>query len=162
PQICRRYRCLWLAGALEEGDRPDRLGAVLDLASRGGLPELVVHEREPGALDASPRLCEIAETYRASMPVRVLSAAHALDAVPPAPPGRRGAARRWRSGRDLARRRARRDAARLLARAPRAARDARLALAPPHPASPWTTQRRSISSRGVSAMPSRRQASRAS
>jgi hypothetical protein len=79
PQICRRYRCLWLAGALEEGDRPDRLGAVLDLASRGGLPELVVHEREPGAFDASPRLREIAETYRASMPVRVLSGANVLD-----------------------------------------------------------------------------------
>ena len=83
PAICRRYRCLWLGGALEEGDRPDRLGAVLDLASRGGLPELVVHEREPGAFDASPRLREIAEAYRASMPVRVLGGADVLDADRP-------------------------------------------------------------------------------
>jgi hypothetical protein len=79
PGICRRYRCLWLSGALDAGDRPDRLGAVLDLASRGGLPELVVHEREPGAFDASPRLREIAERYRASMPVRVLASADVLD-----------------------------------------------------------------------------------
>ena len=79
PEICRRYRCLWLGGALEEGDRPDRLGAVLDLASRGGLPELVVHEAAPGRFDASPRLREIAERYRASMPVRVLSNQGVLD-----------------------------------------------------------------------------------
>jgi hypothetical protein len=79
PAICRRYRCLWLSGALEDADRPDRLGAVLDLASRGGLPELVVHEREPGAFDASPRLREIAERYRASMPVRVLGSEGVLD-----------------------------------------------------------------------------------
>jgi len=83
PAICRRYRCLWLAGALEEGDRPDRLGAVLDLASRGGLPELVVHEREPGSFDASVRLREIAEAYRVSMPVRVLGSADVLDADRP-------------------------------------------------------------------------------
>ena len=79
PEICRRYRCLWLAGALEEGDRPDRLGAVLDLASRGGFPELVVHEAAPGVFDASPRLREVAERYRASMPVRVLSSQGVLD-----------------------------------------------------------------------------------
>ena len=50
PAICQSYRCLWLRGGLELADRPDRLGAVLDLGSRGGFPELVVHEAEPGAL----------------------------------------------------------------------------------------------------------------
>ncbi len=79
PAICRSYRCLWLRGSLDEEDRPDRLGAVLDLASRGGLPELVVHEAEPGAFDRSPRLREIAERYRPSMPVRILDAASVLD-----------------------------------------------------------------------------------
>jgi hypothetical protein len=79
PAICRGYRCLWLTGALEDGDRPDRLGAVLDLASRGGLPELVVHEAAPGAFDASPRLREVAERYRTSMPVRILSSQGVLD-----------------------------------------------------------------------------------
>ena len=83
PAICRRYRCLWLSGALEEGDRPDRVGGVLDLASRGGLVELVVHEREPGACDASPRLREIVERYRASMPVRVVASEGVLDPARP-------------------------------------------------------------------------------
>jgi hypothetical protein len=79
PSICRRYRCLWLQGGLEEGDRPDRLGAVLDLASRGGFPELVVHEAEPGVFDRSLRLRAIAERYRASMPVRILDSECVLD-----------------------------------------------------------------------------------
>ena len=79
PGICRRYRCLWLQGALEEDDRPDRLGAVLDLASRGGLPELVVHEAEPGAFERSARLREIAERHRVAMPVRILDSGGVLD-----------------------------------------------------------------------------------
>jgi hypothetical protein len=79
PAICRAYRCLWLQGALDEGDRPDRLGAVIDLASRGGFPELVVHEAEPGAFDRSPRLREIAERYRAAMPVRIVDSRDVLD-----------------------------------------------------------------------------------
>jgi len=83
PGICRRYRCLWLQGGLEEGDRPDRLGAVLDLASRGGFPELVVHEAAPGALDRSARLREIAERYRVAMPVRILDSQGVLDADRP-------------------------------------------------------------------------------
>jgi len=79
PAICRRYRCLWLQGALEPGDRPDRLGAVLDLASRGGFPELVVHEAEPGALERSTRLREIVERHRRAMPVRILDTHCILD-----------------------------------------------------------------------------------
>jgi hypothetical protein len=79
PEICRRYRCLWLRGGLDPGDRPDLLGAVLDLASRGGLPELVVHAAEPGAFDRSLRLREIALRYRDSMPVRILDSECVLD-----------------------------------------------------------------------------------
>lgn len=79
PGICRRYRCLWLSGGLDDADRPDRLGAVLDLASRGGLPELVVHEALPGAFERSARLREIAERHRVAMPVRILDAARVLD-----------------------------------------------------------------------------------
>jgi len=79
PATCRAYRCLWLQGRLGPGDRPDRLGAVLDLASRGGFPELVVHEAEPGTLERSARLREIVGEFRLSMPVRVLDARGALD-----------------------------------------------------------------------------------
>ena len=79
PAVCRSYRCLWLQGRLGPGDRPDRLGAVLDLASRGGFPELVVHEAEPGALERSARLREIVGEFRVSMPVRILDARGALD-----------------------------------------------------------------------------------
>lgn len=83
PGICRRYRCLWLQGGLEQDDRPDRLGAVLDLASRGGFPELVVHVAEPGAFDRSARLREIAERHRVAMPVRILDCGGVLDAERP-------------------------------------------------------------------------------
>jgi hypothetical protein len=79
PAICRAYACLWLRGSLDDVDRPDRLGAVLDLASRGGLPELVIHEAAPGAFDGVARLREIAEAYRASMPVRMHEYGEALD-----------------------------------------------------------------------------------
>lgn len=79
PAICRGYRCLWLQGGLEEGDRPDRLGAVLDLVTAGVETRLEIHEAEPGAFDASPRLREIAEHCRATLPVRVLDVGDVSD-----------------------------------------------------------------------------------
>ena len=79
PAICRAYACLWLTGALDEADRPDRLGAVLDVATEAGVTRLRVHEARPGAYDASPRLREIAARYRESMPVRISDAARAGD-----------------------------------------------------------------------------------
>ena len=79
PEVCRGYRCLWLGGALEEADRPDRLGAVLDLVHPGPTPTLRIREAAPGAFDASPRLQEIAERYRASMPVRITHSRDPLD-----------------------------------------------------------------------------------
>jgi hypothetical protein len=80
PAICRSYRCLWLQGGLRDGDRPDRLGALLDLVSAGGAPRLAIHEASAGAFERSPRLQEIAAEYRRSMPVRVTLAQNVLDA----------------------------------------------------------------------------------
>jgi len=74
PSICRRYRCLWLQGAFQEADRPDRIGAVLDLLTRAGTTHLAVREAAPGALDRSERLGAIAGRYRAFMPVHVTDA----------------------------------------------------------------------------------------
>ena len=79
PGICRSYRCLWLQGKLAEGDRPDRLGAVLDLVTTGVETRLEIHEAEPGAFSRSPRLQEIAEQLRAAIPVRVLDVGNVLD-----------------------------------------------------------------------------------
>ena len=79
PEICRTYRCLWLQGAFEEEDRPDRLGAVLDLLGDAGVARLAVREASPGAVDRSPRLREIVEQYRGFMPVRVASAADVMN-----------------------------------------------------------------------------------
>lgn len=71
PSICRAYRCLWLQGGLAAEDRPDRLGALVDLVSAGGLPRLEIREARAGAFDASPRLHAIAEAHRRSLPVHV-------------------------------------------------------------------------------------------
>lgn len=79
PRICRAYSCLWLGGGLPEDDRPDRLGAVLDVVARGGAPWLEIREAEPGVFDASERLQEIAAGFRASMPVRIGDTADVLD-----------------------------------------------------------------------------------
>ncbi len=83
PAICRRYRCLWLQGGLEDGDRPDLLGAVPDLVSEGGTTRLTLREAQPGAFDASPRIRAIAERFRETMPVRVSATADPHDADSP-------------------------------------------------------------------------------
>ncbi|NNL67008.1 MAG: hypothetical protein HKP30_12245 [Myxococcales bacterium] len=79
PAICRGYRCLWLQGKLDAQDRPDRLGAVLDLVTRGATTRLEIHEAVPGAFERSPRLRAIAERHRAAMPVRILDVGDVLD-----------------------------------------------------------------------------------
>jgi len=79
PRVCRAYRCLWLQGGLEAGDRPDRLGALLDLVTAGAETRLEIHEATPGSFDRSPRLREVAERHRAAMPVRVLDVGDVLD-----------------------------------------------------------------------------------
>lgn len=79
PGICRDYRCLWLQGGLGDLDRPDRLGAVVDLATGEGLPYLAIRQWHEGAFEASPRLQAIAERFRETLPVRVTRAVDALD-----------------------------------------------------------------------------------
>ena len=44
PQICRSYHCLWIAGGLSAGDRPDKLGAVVDILGSAGIVLDVSHE----------------------------------------------------------------------------------------------------------------------
>lgn len=83
PGICRAYRCLWLRGGLDEDDRPDRLGAVLDVVGRAGEAWLEIREAEPGASERSARLRAIAEHYRRSMPVRISDSSDVLDAERP-------------------------------------------------------------------------------
>ncbi len=71
PPICRAYRCLWLQGGLEDDERPDRTGGIVDLETTGIGLRLAIREARPGAFDASPALQAIAERHRGSMPVRV-------------------------------------------------------------------------------------------
>lgn len=78
PGICRAYQCLWLQGKLDAEDRPDRLGAVLDLVHEGGAALLAIREATPGATEANPRLAAIAARYREAMPVRITRASDAL------------------------------------------------------------------------------------
>lgn len=79
PPICRAYSCLWLSGSLDEGDRPDRLGAVVDLVVVGAEARLSIQEGRPGAFDASARLQQIADAHRESIPVRVVEAGNVHD-----------------------------------------------------------------------------------
>jgi Fe-S-cluster containining protein len=71
PSICRSYRCLWLQGGLEDDERPDAIGGVVDLETTGIGLRLAIREAEPGRFDASPALQTIAARYRESMPVRI-------------------------------------------------------------------------------------------
>ena len=79
PNVCRAYRCAWLAGAFRDDDRPDRLGAVLDLVPRGECIRLVIRQAEPDAFDRSARLRAIAEEMRCSMLVEIRDVEDVLD-----------------------------------------------------------------------------------
>lgn len=79
PGICRAYRCLWLRGHFEESDRPDRIGGFLDFVNRGGQLMVEVREARSGSYDASPRLQELAERQRVSLPVRITDADDVMD-----------------------------------------------------------------------------------
>ena len=75
PSICRGYHCLWLQGGLENEERPDRTGGIVDLEAVGAGVQLSIREIRPGAFDASPSLQAIADRYRSQMPVRVTDTA---------------------------------------------------------------------------------------
>jgi hypothetical protein len=79
PRVCREYHCHWLEGGLEEGDRPDRLGAIVDFAPGGLALHLAIVEAAPGAFGASPRLQAIAAAHRESIDVRVSDTRDVLD-----------------------------------------------------------------------------------
>jgi hypothetical protein len=79
PKICRGYSCLWLSGGLGDEDRPDQLGAIVDILTQGAETRLSIQEARAGAYDDSPRLQEIAGQYRETMPVRVVAAGNFLD-----------------------------------------------------------------------------------
>jgi len=79
PAVCRAYRCAWLGGAFGDEDRPDRLGAVLDLVARGPMVHLVVRQADPQALDRSARLRAIVSETRRSMPVEIRDVDDVLD-----------------------------------------------------------------------------------
>ena len=83
PGICRAYRCLWLQGGLELADRPDRIGAVIDLSTREGPAYLGIRQLREGTFESSPRLQEIAEAFRETVPVRVTRAEDAENASRP-------------------------------------------------------------------------------
>jgi hypothetical protein len=52
---------------------------VLSLATEGATPTLFVHEGEAGAFEANPRLREIAERFRATVPVRISAAEDVMN-----------------------------------------------------------------------------------
>lgn len=79
PNICRDYACLWLRGGLKDEDRPDKLGAIVDILTLGGETRLSIQEARPNAFESSRRLQEIAARYRESMPVRIVEAGNFLD-----------------------------------------------------------------------------------
>lgn len=83
PAVCRAYRCAWLGGAFQEDDRPDRLGAVLDLVPRGQVIHLVVRlagdEQQEEVLARSPRLRELVAETRLGMPVEIRDVEDVLD-----------------------------------------------------------------------------------
>lgn len=79
PPICRGYRCLWLQGGLEDGERPDRTGGIVDLETTGVGLRLAIREARRGAFDASPALQSIAARYRDQMPVRISDAEDVMN-----------------------------------------------------------------------------------
>lgn len=79
PGVCRAYHCLWLQGGLEDAERPDRIGGVVDLETTGIGLRLAIREAHPGVYDASPALQAIAARYRDQMPVRISDSADPGD-----------------------------------------------------------------------------------
>jgi Fe-S-cluster containining protein len=83
PDICRRYRCLWLQGGLEDDERPDATGGVVDLEATGIGLRLGIRMARGRSFEQSPALRAIAERYRNEMPVRVSDVEDVMDADRP-------------------------------------------------------------------------------
>lgn len=74
PNVCRSYHCLWLQGGLEDDERPDQTGGIIDLESTGFGVQLSIREAHLNAFDESPGLQAIAARYREEMRVRIVAA----------------------------------------------------------------------------------------
>jgi len=72
PPVCRGYHCLWLQGGLDDDDRPDRTGGIVDLEPGGLGAQLSIREIRAEAFETSSALQAIAEKHREQMPVRVI------------------------------------------------------------------------------------------
>ncbi len=79
PSICRSYACLWRQGGLEDDERPDLIGGIVDLEAVGVGLRLGIRLRESGLFENSPKLLAIAERYRSEMPVRITDSEDVLN-----------------------------------------------------------------------------------
>jgi len=79
PTICRSYRCLWRQGGLEEDERPDLTGGIVDLETVGIGLRLGIRLKSRGQFERSPKLQAIAERYRSEMPVRITDAEDVMN-----------------------------------------------------------------------------------
>lgn len=79
PEICRAYQCLWRQGGLEEDERPDATGGIVDLETVGAGLRLGIRLRKLDDFDASPQLQAIAERYRNEMPIRISDAEDVMN-----------------------------------------------------------------------------------
>ena len=60
PGICRSYQCLWRQGGLEDDERPDATGGIVDLETVGVGLRLAIRVERRGRFDGSPKLRAIA------------------------------------------------------------------------------------------------------
>ena len=79
PTICRSYRCLWRQGGLEEAERPDLMGGIVDLETVGVGLRLGIRVEKRGTFEHSPKLIAVAERYRSEMPVRITDAEDVMN-----------------------------------------------------------------------------------
>ena len=79
PAICRSYRCLWRQGGLEDDERPDATGGIVDLETVGVGLRLAIRVEKRGRFERSPKLRAIAERYRSEMPVRITDAEDVMN-----------------------------------------------------------------------------------
>ena len=99
PRSAAPINACGCAAGSRDDDRPDQLGAVLDVVALGASPWLEIREASPGAFERSVRLRTIAEQYRAEhagADRRRGRRARPRAPLPRAAAGRRGTPRRGR------------------------------------------------------------------
>lgn len=78
PETCRGFRCLWLAGALPQGERPDRSGLIASAGRKNdGRPFVFVREAVAGALE-TPRGRRVLRRAREATGLEVVGVPAAL------------------------------------------------------------------------------------